>query len=103
MKRKFAVLVGMTLDKLIVKGTAVKTLIATLKNLHDDDITEKLEGMTDINDAFMVFDDFWSFLKYDILSTIIESFCRDLISKLVEYTSSLKHYLYRERMVCGRQ
>ena len=101
MKNKFTVLVGITLEKLIGKGTAVKTLKATLKNLHgrnENKITEELEGITDINDAFMVFGDFWSFFQYDILSAIIESFCRDSISTLDEYTSSLKNYC--ERRVC---
>ncbi len=101
MKKKFTVLVGITLVELIEKGTAVKTLKATLKNLHgrnENRITEELEGITDINDAFMVFGDFWSFFQYDILSAIIESFCRDSISTLDEYTSSLKNYC--ERRVC---
>ena len=102
MKREFTVLVGTTLDKLIGKGTTVKTLRATLTNLNGRDgnkITEKLIGMTDINDAFMVFSKFWSFLEYDILSIIIESFCRhDLKPQLDEYTSLLNEY--RKRRVC---
>ncbi len=101
MKRKFTVLVGTTLDKLIGKGTTVKTLRSTLTNLNGRDgnkITEELKGILDINDAFMVFSKFWAFFEYDILSTIIESFCHDLKPQLDEYTSSLKEYC--KRRVC---
>ncbi len=103
MKKKFTVLVGTTLNKLIGNCTTVKNLRATLTNLNGRDgnkITEKLEVITDtdINEAFIVFSDFWSFFEYDILSCIIESFCQDLISTLGEYTSSLKRYC--ERRIC---
>ncbi len=102
MKRKFTVLVGATLYNLIGKGITVKTLRATLTNLNGRDgnkITEELKGETDINEAFMVFSQFWSFFEYDILSIIIESFCRhDLKPQLDEYTSSLNEYC--KRRVC---
>ena len=101
MEKKFTVLVGATLDRLIGKSVTVKTLRSTLTNLNGRDgnkITEELIGMTDINDAFMVFSKFWSFFEYDILSSIIESFCQNLMSQLDEYNSSLKCYC--KRRVC---
>ena len=101
MKENFTGLVGTTLINLIGKGITVKTLRATLTNLNGrnrNKITEKLKGETDINEAFMVFSQFWSFFQYDILSSIIKGFCHDLKPQLDEYTSSLK--LYCERRVC---
>ncbi len=101
MKEDFTALIGTTLTNLIGKGTTVKTLRSTLTNLNGRDrnkISEELIGMTDINDAFMVFSKFWSFFQFDILSSIIKGFCRDLKPMLDEYTSSLKHYC--ERRVC---
>ncbi len=101
MKKKFAILVGTTLINLIGKGITVETLRATLKKRnrrHGDKITEELIGLTDINDAFMVFSKFWSFFDYNILSLVIESLCSDLKPRLNEYTSSLREYC--KRRVC---
>ncbi len=101
MKEDFTVLVGTTLINLIGKGITVKNLSATLTNLNrrnGNKIIEELEGKIDINDAFMVFSKFWSFFEYDILSSIIKCFSKDLKPELDEYTSSLKCYC--ERRVC---
>ena len=98
---KFAILVGRTLVNVIEKNTSVVNLRVLLSNLNGrnrNKLTEELIGITDINEAFLALNQFWSFFEYDILSCIIEGFCIDLKPELDEYNSSLKEYC--KRRVC---
>ena len=101
MKRNFAVLVGKTLDHLLRKGKTVKDLSARLTSLNgrnENKLTKKLKKITDISDAFIALNKFWSFFDYDILSCIIEGFCSELEPTLNKYLSSLKEFC--KRRVC---
>ena len=95
---QFTVLVGKTLLNIIEKKTSVKILRATLTNLNErngNKLTEELKEITDIDEAFIVLKKFWSFLKYNILTCIIQTFCSELQPELDKYTSSLKEYCKR--------
>ncbi len=101
MKRKFAVLVCRTMDRLKDKRRIVEDLIvllATLNERHGNKITKKLRKKANINEAFLTLNKFWSFFECDILSSIIDGFCSELKTELEDYISSLKEYC--KRRIC---
>ncbi len=101
MKRKFATLVCRTMKLLKEKGIIVEDLIVLLATLNEhagNRVTKKLRKKSNLNEAFLTLNKFWSFFECDILSSIIDSFCSELKTELEEYISSLKEYC--KRRIC---
>ncbi len=101
MKRKFAILVCRTMDRLKGKGKSVgdlSVLLATLNERDGNRITKRLRKIVDMNEAFLALNKFWSFFECDILSSIIVSVCSELKTELEDYISSLKEYC--KRRIC---
>ncbi len=95
MKGRFAVLVAKTLSSLRKHEISIGELKALLKNLNGPKVTNDLEKVTDISEAFDVVYDFWSFFDYKILGFIISSFCSDLNTDFEEYESKFEEYCVR--------
>ncbi len=101
MKERFAVLMGRTLRSLNTREVSIGELKALLKQLNapkKSKLSNKLKKVTDINKAFQVLSNFWSFFDYKILKNIIRSFCFDLNQDFEEYVSKFKEYC--NRRVC---
>ncbi len=98
MKERFAVLMGRTLRSLNKREVSIGELKALLKQLNapkKNKLSDKLKKVTDINKAFEVLSDFWSFFDYKILGVIIRSFCSDINQDFGEYVSKFKEYCCR--------
>ncbi len=101
MKDRFAVLMGRTLRSLNTREVSIGELKAFLKQLNaskKSKLSKKLKKVTDINKAFQVLSNFWSFFDYKILKNIIRSYCFDLNQDFEEYVSKFKEYC--NRRVC---
>ena len=95
---QFTVLVGKTLVSILEKKTSVKTLRTTLTNLNGrngNKLTEQLQKISDMDEAFFELTQFWSFFEYNILTCIIQTFSSELQPELDRYTSLLKEYCKR--------
>ncbi len=106
MKYKFASLVGKTMEGLEKNYRTVKDLIVVLEECDtldrgDNRLIKNLEELIkegDIKDAFRVLHKYWSYFDYELLSTIINTWCDDLIPRLDEYISAFVNYC--ELRVC---
>ncbi len=101
MKERFAVLMGRTLRSLNMREVSIGELKALLKQLNaskKSKLSNKLKKVTDINKAFEVLSNFWSFFDYKILKNIIMSYCFELNQDFEEYVSKFKEYC--NRRVC---
>ena len=106
MKNKFASLVCMTMESLEKQSKTVKDLIVLLKGCDTLDRgsnrlikhLKKLIKVGDIKDAFLVLFDYWSYFDYELLSTIINTWCKDLKPDLDNYISDFVNYC--ELRVC---
>ncbi len=106
MKNKFASLVCMTMESLEKQSKTVKDLIVLLKGCDTLDRgsnrlikhLKKLIKVGDIKDAFLVLFDYWSYFDYELLSTIINTWCKDLKPDLDVYISAFVNYC--ELRVC---
>ncbi len=95
MKERFAVLVGKILSTLTKHEVSISELKALLKELNGHKVTNDLEKVTNISEAFDVLHDFWSFFDSKILGSIIGSFCSDLNPDFEEYVSKFEEYCVR--------
>ncbi len=95
MKERFAVLVGKTLYSLRKHEVSIGELKAFLKNVNGPKVTNNLEKVTDISEAFDVLYDFWSFFDSKILGFIVRSFCSDLNPDFKEFVSKFEEYCVR--------
>ncbi len=101
MKEKFAVLMGRTLHSLHKCDVSIGELKASLKQFDApkmSKLSKRLKKVTDINKAFEVLSNFWSFFDYKILEIIIRSYCFDINQDFEQYVSKFKKYC--DRRVC---
>ena len=89
---------GRTLVSILEKKTSVKTLRTTLTNLNGrngNKLTEQLQKISDMDEAFFELTQFWSFFEYNILTCIIQTFSSELQPELDRYNSLLTEYCKR--------
>ncbi len=106
MKNKFASLVGMAMEGLENNSKTVKDLIVLLEGCDtsergDNTLIKDLEKLIkegDIKDAFRILHKYWSYFDYELLSTIINTWCKDLKPDLDNYISDFVNYC--ELRVC---
>ena len=97
-KTKFAVLVGRTSISLGRNNVSVGHLKLTFTSLGLDELVEKLHDESDLNEALMKASKYWSFFDYEIVTSIISTYCVDLQQEVESYISSFK--IYCQRRLC---
>ena len=99
-KKKYAILVGNTIESLQNRNITVGHLIVTMKDSHAKTIVKRMEKETsgDLIKALHIISEYWSFFDYDLLSIIIKGHCgkdSNLQSSLSSYESEFKKYCQR--------
>ena len=100
MMNKFAILVTRTKTSLEEKGKTVTDLKVVFKHSSRNKLTRELYGVQDqdLNEAFLIISDYWSFFDHELLSCIINSYCKDLQPELDNFESDFK--VYCKRRLC---
>ena len=95
MRSKFATLVSRMNMSLKDNAISVNDLEVTFMNLNLDDLVEKLHNETDMSKAISKASKFWSFFDYEIVKSIINTYCDDLQEKMESYESDFKTFCQR--------
>ena len=98
-RKSFVILVAHTHNELIKIGTTTKALIMLFREYGIKELANQIKSSDTIPDMFLTVKDgnYWSFFNYELLETIIHSFCErtPLVGELNNYISEFRFYCKR--------